>query len=221
MGHEQFDQYAELRRTSRVFRDGLARRTEQVRDFLGLAGPAPDFRLLDVGTADGHLLAGLREAFPRCRPTGVEVSEDLVRVARERGLHVVTADARSLPFPDGSFDAVVLSATLKHVPEPERALRECRRVLVAGGHVLVLDPTPWGIRLGLWRGHFDRRWLPNVWSLSRTSREVEAAGSRVEGTRRYMLLPVTLPGTRAAETVLRALGLGRLLLQQALLAQAV
>jgi SAM-dependent methyltransferase len=203
-----------------VCRDGLQRRTEQVRAFLDLAGAAAGARLLDVGTADGRLLLSLRESHPGVRATGVEVSEELAREARARGLDVTTGDARALPFPDASFEVAVLAATLKHVPEPALALRECRRVLVAGGWLLVLDPTPWGVRWGIRRGHFDPRWLPNVWSLARTASEARAAGFEVVRSRRYMLLPVSWPGTRAAEAVVRALGLGRLLLQQALLARA-
>jgi len=42
-------------------------------------------------------------------------------------------DLRRLPFADGSFDLVVHSDTLEHVDEPLQALRECRRVLRAGG----------------------------------------------------------------------------------------
>ena len=40
-------------------------------------------------------------------PTGVDVSDDMLRLARARGLDVVQADATALPFPDDSFDAAV------------------------------------------------------------------------------------------------------------------
>jgi SAM-dependent methyltransferase len=215
-----FDQYARLRSASRVCRSGLARRSERVVSLLAHAfPPGRPFRLLDVGAADGHLLSVLRERFPGSSLHGVDADEALVAEARARGLDVVHGDARALPFAPASFDAVVLAATLKHVADPDRALAECRRVLAPGGWILVLDPTPWGIRLGLWRGHFDRSWLPNVWSLRETGRRVAAAGFEVQTTRRYMLLPVGFPGSAVLEAVVRGVGLGRLLLQQALLAR--
>lgn len=42
-------------------------------------------------------------------------------------------DLMSLPFPDGSFDLVLHSDTLEHVPAPVKGLGECRRVLRDGG----------------------------------------------------------------------------------------
>ena len=45
------------------------------------------------------------------------------------------ASASELPFPDGSFDAVVGNNVIQHVGDPQRAAREMERVLVSGGRV--------------------------------------------------------------------------------------
>jgi SAM-dependent methyltransferase len=116
---------------------------------------------------------------------------------------------------------LLISATLKMVQRPRRALEECRRVLVPGGHLILLDVTPWGIRVGLRRGHFEADRIANIWSLSRTQKEISSAGFHVLRSHRFMLLPVAAPGARAAEAVVRGVGLGGLLLQQSLLARAV
>jgi SAM-dependent methyltransferase len=50
-------------------------------------------------------------------------------------------DMRSLPFTAASFDLVVHSDTLEHVPEPERALKECCRVLSARGALTFTVPV--------------------------------------------------------------------------------
>jgi len=42
-------------------------------------------------------------------------------------------DMRDLPYDDGSFDLIVHSDTLEHVPDPVRGLAECRRVMAPGG----------------------------------------------------------------------------------------
>jgi SAM-dependent methyltransferase len=53
-------------------------------------------------------------------------------------------DMTSLPFDDGSFDLVVHSDTLEHVPDPELGLRECRRVLDQRGALAFTVPTVLG-----------------------------------------------------------------------------
>jgi len=59
-------------------------------------------------------------------------------------LHVLAAypkaDMRAMPYGNGSFDLIVHSDTLEHVPDPERALAECARVLKAGGAMCFTVP---------------------------------------------------------------------------------
>ena len=50
-------------------------------------------------------------------------------------------DMQALPYPDESFDVVIHSDTLEHVPQPVRALAECRRVLKRGGVLCYTVPT--------------------------------------------------------------------------------
>ncbi|MCA9314969.1 MAG: class I SAM-dependent methyltransferase [Planctomycetes bacterium] len=222
MPAEGFRQYAELRGRSRLFRDGFLRRTAMVTRLVreGRGATAPEaFRLVDVGTADGRMLAAFAAAFPASERVGVEASDELVATAREAGHDVVAARAEALPFEDASFDVATLVATLKHVPDADGALRELARVLRPGGVIVVADPTPWGLKLGLWRGHFDPRWLEHRWSLRDTREHLQGAGFEVLRGVRYMPLPVDLPGSGIAEGIGRALGLSRVFLQQATLAR--
>lgn len=60
--------------------------------------------------------------------------------ARKKGLrHTIVADAMRLPFPDGAFNAVTVAFGLRNMESWPGALREMRRVLTEGGHLLVLD----------------------------------------------------------------------------------
>jgi SAM-dependent methyltransferase len=52
----------------------------------------------------------------------------------------VFGDAQSLPFADESFDTVLLLDVLEHLPEPERALLEARRVLKTNGNIITQVP---------------------------------------------------------------------------------
>lgn len=55
----------------------------------------------------------------------------------------VVCSALDLPFPDDSFDTVVSTEVLEHVPNPQRALREMHRVLKPGGFLILSTPQYW------------------------------------------------------------------------------
>jgi SAM-dependent methyltransferase len=59
----------------------------------------------------------------------------------------VRADLTALPFPDGSFDAVIASEVLEHIPEDARAIGEIARVVRPGGKVAVTVPRWWPERV--------------------------------------------------------------------------
>ena len=52
----------------------------------------------------------------------------------------MTADLTSLPFEDGSFDLVLCSHVLEHVPDDARAVSELTRVVAEDGHLLLMHP---------------------------------------------------------------------------------
>jgi len=56
---------------------------------------------------------------------------------------VVRGDVLSLPFPNASFDAVIASEVLEHIPDDERALAEIARIVRPGGQIAVTVPRWW------------------------------------------------------------------------------
>lgn len=52
----------------------------------------------------------------------------------------IVSDITAIPVPDASFDAVMCTEVLEHVPDPVAALRELNRVLKPGGHLLITAP---------------------------------------------------------------------------------
>ncbi|MDA9830758.1 methyltransferase domain-containing protein [Akkermansiaceae bacterium] len=76
---------------------------------------------------------------------GIDLSDAMLSRARRTAgqlgkvADLRQGDARSLPFADRQFDAVILTLILSVVPEPRRCLAEALRVLRPGGHVAVFD----------------------------------------------------------------------------------
>jgi SAM-dependent methyltransferase len=86
---------------------------------------------LEVGTGTG------RFAGPLEIKTGVEPSTRMAELARKRGIHVCQGVAENLPFPDGSFDLLLMVTTICFVDDLPLSLEEAWRVLVPGGHILI------------------------------------------------------------------------------------
>lgn len=86
---------------------------------------------LDVGGGTGVMAQTLKTLFGLERVASVDV-EDRFRPAL--AIETAVYDGTSLPFPDGSFDCIVLFNVLHHVPVSGRAalIRECRRVAGRG-----------------------------------------------------------------------------------------
>jgi ubiquinone/menaquinone biosynthesis C-methylase UbiE len=105
----------------------------------------PGTRLLEVGCGVGAVLAVLGQEFPGLQLFGVDIEEKQLAFARghlERAGVEATlrqADARALPFADGSFDHVWMMWFLEHVADPTAALREARRVLVPDGRITAIE----------------------------------------------------------------------------------
>jgi ubiquinone/menaquinone biosynthesis C-methylase UbiE len=103
----------------------------------------PSGRVLDVGCGTGVFLDAL--SGDRHERMGVDVSEEMLAVAAERGIATRRAGADDLPFSPESFDLVVSIACLHHLIDPRvvaGALREMARVVRPGGSVLVWDHNP-------------------------------------------------------------------------------
>jgi ubiquinone/menaquinone biosynthesis C-methylase UbiE len=99
-------------------------------------------RVLDVGCGTGALLAALAERAPEAGLSGIDLSPEMLKVARLRlgeraELH--QARAERLPFADNGFDLVVSTSVLHYLADASAALLEMRRVLKPGGRLVITD----------------------------------------------------------------------------------
>jgi len=102
---------------------------------LDAAGISPGRHVLDVACGPGYLAAAASKRGAIAQ--GLDFSAEMVGIARSAypEIAVTEGDAEDLPYPDGTFDAVVSSFGLHHIPRPDVALAECRRVLKPGARI--------------------------------------------------------------------------------------
>ena len=91
-----------------------------------LLSPKPGERILDLGCGDGSLTAEIKAA--GADVLGVDLSEELLAVARMKGLSVKKADAHALDYVQ-EFDAVFSNAALHWMQAPERVIDGVARAL--------------------------------------------------------------------------------------------
>jgi SAM-dependent methyltransferase len=91
----------------------------------------PGREVLDLGCRTGAVTASFLEGN---RVVGMDVDRDALALAAQRGIETVWGDIEvTLPFEEGSFDAVVAGELLEHVREPADVVAEVRRLLRPGG----------------------------------------------------------------------------------------
>jgi ubiquinone/menaquinone biosynthesis C-methylase UbiE len=101
-----------------------------------------DDRILIVGCGTGGDLPYLPAG---ATVDAIDVTPGMVSRTQQRGaaldldLDARVADARSLPFDEDQYDAVLLHLILAVAPEPDRIMQEVERVLAPGGRVSVYD----------------------------------------------------------------------------------
>jgi SAM-dependent methyltransferase len=148
-------------------------------------GAHPGDRLLDLGCGFGrHAFEAARRG---CRVIALDAAEgelkevrntfaamaDAGQVDTTTFLGVTNGDATSLPFANESFERVIASEVLEHIPDDRAALGELFRVLVPGGTIAVTVPA----------------WLPErvCWYLSDEYHAPHAPGGHVRIYREWEL----------------------------------
>ena len=119
-------------------------------------------RLLEVGTGTGHHLPYVKRDFTQYVMT--DGNDDMLEIERTKYAAEVAAgwlviekqNATALTYPDHSFDRLIATHVLEHLPDPVKVLREWNRVVRPGGVISIVLPCDPGL---LWRAgrHFGPR----------------------------------------------------------------
>jgi SAM-dependent methyltransferase len=144
---------------SYVWRRGQDRRLTLIRQYVRLEGR----RILDIGCGLGMYVEQLRRFSTEVY--GVDVDADKVAEAGERLPNIYQAPGEALPFPDESFDVILLNEVIEHVDDDRLTIREAYRCLRPGGQIVIFAPNrlyPWETHGFYFLGRYYFRLLPFV-----------------------------------------------------------
>lgn len=136
----------------------------------------PSDRVLDLGCGEGrHVISAYLEA--DIQAVGVDLGFDDLKLTAEKfagfsqpnnaakSFGLSQANALHLPFADNTFDVVICSEVLEHIPDYESALAEIQRILAPGGTFVASVPRAWPERI--------------CWAFSSAYHEVEGGHLRI------------------------------------------
>ena len=128
----------------------------------------PDCKILDVGCGGGILTEALAKS--GAQATGIDLSEASIEAARqhakEQGLNNVDYRYESIESVAekhvGEFDVVTCMEMLEHVPEPNKTIAACSRLLKPGGHAFfsTINRTPKAFLFAIVGGEYILHLLP-------------------------------------------------------------
>lgn len=167
--------------------------------------PRDDMCILDLPCGRGFYIKMFRYV-SQCQLIGVDLDWDVIQKAKRNVAHLdmvalQQGNIYNIPYPNSSFDAVILSEVLEHIDDDARGLRETFRVLKPGGVVAVTVPHAnypfwWdpinktletlfnrhiqrGVFAGIWANHV------RLYTLEQLRQAVESAGFQIEDERAF------------------------------------
>lgn len=128
----------------------FGREARMRRDTVERAGVAPGQSVLDVGCGTGSLTLAAKAAAGSGDVHGIDPAPEMIEVARKKAARKrVDIDFQlgvieRLPFPDATFDVVLSSLMLHHLPDDLKrtGLAEVARILKPGGRFFAVDMAP-------------------------------------------------------------------------------
>jgi len=120
------------------------------------------FCILEIGAGTGLHAQYVTRQFANVRYVGLDISEKMLFQAQKKFLsdkldnwNFLVGDGNLLPFRNNSFDAVYISGSLHHFPDPFNGFKEVFRIVKPDGTITVMEPN-WLFPLNFLQGCFNR-----------------------------------------------------------------
>lgn len=116
---------------------------------------AQKFNILDVGCGFGSTTFPLLKLFPKAQIIASELSVPMLAVLKQKlanhkdkdRVELLQLNAEELDFKENSFDLVVGAAILHHLFNPQKALKDCAKILKPGGIAIFFEPFSEGMSM--------------------------------------------------------------------------
>jgi len=111
--------------------------------------------IIEVGCGRGVFSNYLANKYPGAKITAIDFSESAITIAKSNffnvpNLHFEVGDAESLVFKEDQFDFYISCETLEHVFQPQKMIREAKRILLQGGHFVITTENYFNAYLLVW-----------------------------------------------------------------------
>jgi SAM-dependent methyltransferase len=96
-------------------------------------------KILDIGCGEGKFLIYAPKDHI---VSGTEIIDSDIEKSKKKGLNVIKSNLdKKLPFKDNTFDGILISHVIEHLESPYESLKEVKRILRAGGKLVILTPN--------------------------------------------------------------------------------
>ena len=112
----------------------------------------PGGALLEIGCGNGERVEFLDSLGWKAQ--GLEPDQTAAKIACSKGLNVLACTLGEADLLSESFDAILMSHVIEHLPDPLSVVRECLRILRPGGKLIMLTPNT---------GSLGHRWYGRDW----------------------------------------------------------
>lgn len=109
--------------------------------------------MLDVGCGSGTSL--LEAKALGATAYGIEADPNVKPIAAALGLNIHFGNLQDRPFPEQTFDLIVMNQVIEHLPDPDEGLRELSARLAPNGRMVLVFPNT----ASLWRRLSGNRWI--------------------------------------------------------------
>lgn len=139
---------------------------------------------------------------------GIDLTLELLKKNKKKGVSLIQADALNIPFKDDSFEAVTAVAVIEHVPYPNKLLKEVSRVLKKDGIFILTSPDPfWDSIADRFIYKSDVGGHVKTFNLKRLKKYLRKNGFEVLNAEKFMMSPIGFPFENKIEGFLKTIHL--------------